>query len=112
MSVPKYLILCPSNVFRGKTGCLPNIKKNRDSLECSLGIKLYAAQARGIRTSHSNCGTTCLATHALRKAWNPAILPLKLGGMVEYEACTPSKFLGYLFKHLVFEFCAIITQQF
>ena len=43
-----------SNVFRGKTGSLPNIRKNGDSFECSLGIKLYAAQDRGIKTSHSN----------------------------------------------------------
>ena len=79
ISFPKYLILGPSNVFKGKTGSLPNIRKNGDSFECSLGIKLYAAQARGIKTSHSNCGPTCLAIQALRKVWNPSILPFEAG---------------------------------
>ena len=54
MSFPKYLILGPSNVFRGKTGSLPNIRKNGDSFECLLGMKLYAALSKGIKTSHSN----------------------------------------------------------
>ena len=40
ISFPKYLIMDPSNIFRGKTGSLPNIRKNGDSFECSLGIKL------------------------------------------------------------------------
>ena len=79
ISFPKYLILGPSNVFRGKTGSLPNIRKNGDSFEYSLGIKLYAAQARGIKASHSNYGATCLATQALRKTWNPSILPFEAG---------------------------------
>ena len=39
-------------------------------------MKLYAAHARGTRTPHSNCGATCLAIQALRKTWNPSILPL------------------------------------
>ena len=30
-SFPKYLILGPSNVLRGNTGSLPNIKKNGES---------------------------------------------------------------------------------
>ena len=79
MSFPKYLILGPSNVFKGKTGSLPNKRKKGDSFECSLGIKLYAAHARGIKTSHSNCGATCLAIQALQKVWNPSILPLEAG---------------------------------
>ena len=79
ISFPKYLILDPSNIFGGKTGSLPNIRKNGDSFECSLGIKLYTAQARGIKTSHSNHGATCLAIQALRKAWNPSILPFEAG---------------------------------
>ena len=77
MSFPKYLILGPSNVFRGKTRFLPNITKNGDFFECSWGIKLYAAQARGIKTSHSNCGAMCLVMHTLRKTWNPPILPFE-----------------------------------
>ena len=79
ISFPKYLILGPSNVFRGKAGSLPNIRKNGDSFECSLGIKLYAAHARGIKTSYSNCGATYLAIQDLRKAWNPSILPFRAG---------------------------------
>ena len=79
MSFSKYLILGPSNVFKGKTGSLPNIRKKGDSLECSLGIMLYAAHARGIKTSHSNCGATCLAIQGLRKVWNPSILPFEAG---------------------------------
>ena len=50
ISFPKYLIWGPNNVFRGKTGSLLHIWKNGDSFECSLGIKLYAVQARGIKT--------------------------------------------------------------
>ena len=77
MLFPKYLILGPNNVFKGKTGSLPNIRKKGDSFECSLGIKLYTAHARGIKTSHFNCGATCIAIQALRKAWNPSILQLE-----------------------------------
>ena len=51
---PKYLILGPSNVLRGKIGSLPNIRKNGDFFECSFGNKLYAAQAKGIKTSQFN----------------------------------------------------------
>ena len=68
ISFIKYLILGPSNVFKGKTGSLPNIRKNGDSFECSLGMKLYTALAMGIKTSHSNCGATCLPIQSLRKA--------------------------------------------
>ena len=79
ISFPKYLILGPSNVFKGKMGSLPNMRKKGDSFECSFGMKLYAAHAKGTKTSHSNCGATCLAIQALRKAWNPSILPLDAG---------------------------------
>ena len=48
-SFPKYLILGPNYVLRGKTGSLPNIRKNGDSFECSFGMKLYMAQAKGIK---------------------------------------------------------------
>ena len=40
ISFPNYPILGPSNVFNGKTGSLPNIRKKGDSFECSLGMKL------------------------------------------------------------------------
>ena len=85
---PKYLILDPSNVFQGKTGSLPNIRKNGDSFECSLGIKLYTAQARGIKTSHSNCDATRLAIQDLKKHGILLSCHWKLGGKVEYKACT------------------------
>ena len=51
---PRYLILGPNRVFKGKTGSLPNIRKKGDSFECSLGMKLLAAQAKGTSTFHSN----------------------------------------------------------
>ena len=76
ISFPKYLILGPSSIFKGKTGSLQNIRKKGDSFESSFDMKLYAAHATGTRASHSNCGGTCLAIQALRKAWNPSILPL------------------------------------
>ena len=72
-SFPKYFILGPSSVLRGYTGSLQNIRKNGDSFECSFGMKLYAVQAKDIKTSHSNWGATCLAIHALRKAFYSAI---------------------------------------
>ena len=40
MLFPKYLILGPSNVFKGKMGSLPNMRKKGDSFECSFGMKL------------------------------------------------------------------------
>ena len=40
ISFPKYLILGPSNVFKGKIGSLPNMRKKGDSFECSFGMKL------------------------------------------------------------------------
>ena len=79
ISFPKYLILGPSNVFKGKMGSLPNMRKKGDSFECSFGMELYAAHARGTKTSHSSCGATCLGIQALKKAWNPSILPLDAG---------------------------------
>ena len=56
---------------RARMGSLLSMRKKGDSFECSFGMKLYAAHARGTKTSHSNCGATCLAIQALRKAWNP-----------------------------------------
>ena len=79
ISFHKYLILGPSNVLKGKTVSLLNIRKKGDYFECSFGMKLYAAHARGTRTSHTNCGATCLAIQTLWKAWILSILPLDAG---------------------------------
>ena len=68
ISFPKYLILGPNDVFRGKMGSLPNIRKKGDSFECSFGMKLMVVHAKGTKTSNSSCGALCLAIQAFRKA--------------------------------------------
>ena len=68
MSFPMYLTFGSNRVLRGKTGSLPNIRKKGDSLECSLGMKLYAVHAKGTKSSHSSCGDICFDMHAFRKA--------------------------------------------
>ena len=79
ISLPKYLTLGSSKVLRGKMGSLPNMRKKGESFECSFGMKLKAAHAKGTKSSHSNCGTICLHIQAFRKAWNPSLLPLDAG---------------------------------
>ena len=67
-SFPKDLMLGSSNVFRGNTGSLPNMRKKGDSFGCSFGMKLMAAHVKGTKSSHSSCGAICLAIQAFRKA--------------------------------------------
>ena len=90
ISFPKYLILGPSNVLKGKMGSLPNMRKKGDSFECSFGMELYAAHANGTKTSHSNCGGTCLAVQALIKEKHGTLLSCywMLDDKVEYKVYT------------------------
>ena len=74
-----YLRLGSRSVFSGIMGSLPNMRKADDSLLCSFGRKLYAAQASGITSTHSRLGLTFLPMQVFKNAWNPSIFPFAWG---------------------------------
>ena len=53
-----------------------------------IWYKLYVAHARGITTSHSNCGATCLAIQALKKHGILIFCHWMLNDKVEYKVYT------------------------
>ena len=74
-SVPKYLNVGIKSEFSRTIGSLSNIRKKGLSFDCLSGKRLYAAQTNGTTWFHSRDFDTCLDIHALRKLWNPSILP-------------------------------------
>ena len=71
-SVPKYLTAGAKSEFSRTIGSLPNV---RLSFQCSFGKKLYVVQSNDTTWCHTRDFDTCLDIHALRKLWNPSILP-------------------------------------
>ena len=67
---PQNLGAGSSRLANGVMGSLPNINTNGDSLELWQGKKLYAADAIGTNSSHSNAvPRICFATQALKNLW-------------------------------------------
>ena len=73
---PTYFVLSSASNMCFAAASHPNMRKNGEIPEDSVGKKLYADVAFHTKSSHSNPFCICLPTVVLRNLWNPLILPL------------------------------------